>query len=401
MKEHPIFQAWYKAVGIVAIVIAFGAGIYLGYDSGSHQAGAAPRADLTTFWKVWDLLEENYVATSTSTPVSDEDKLNAAIAGLVESYGDPYTVYFPPAELKSFEEDIKGNFEGVGMEVGIRNDVLTVVAPLKNTPAEKAGLKAGDVIKSIDGHDASGLSVDEAVKLIRGKAGSVVSIVVMRPGESKERTFPVTRAVIKIPTLETEFRKADNVFVISLFNFSAGASTEFRNALREFAATKSDRLIIDLRNNPGGYLDAAVDISSWFLPAGKVVVKEDFGTKEETQILRSKGYNAFTDKLKIVVLVNGGSASASEIVAGALHDHGRAKLVGEKTFGKGSVQELIPVTKDTSLKVTVARWLTPNGTSISATGIVPDVEVEMTDEDIKAERDPQLLKAIEVLKAMK
>lgn len=397
MPHHPIKVLFAKILSSIAIIaVVFGAGLYIGFDSGSHRAGAAEKVNLNAFWKVWDVLNERYVSGTTTNAVNDEDKINGAIKGLVESVGDPYTVFLPPQELSAFEEDIKGNFEGVGMEVGIQNDILTVIAPVKNSPAFKAGIKAGDKIIAINGTSTQGMSIDKAIKLIRGKAGTEVKLTFIRESTKKTEDIVILRDVIKIPAIETEFRK-DKVFVIRISSFSATASNEFRDALREFVNMKTNKLIIDLRNNPGGYLDAAVDMASWFLPQGKVVVQEDFGDNEEAKVLRSRGYNIFSDKLKVVILINKGSASASEILAGALKEHGKAKLVGETTFGKGSVQELVPITSDTSLKVTVARWLTPNGLSISQKGIDPDVKVELTAEDAKAGKDPQFDEAVKIL----
>jgi carboxyl-terminal processing protease len=199
-----------------------------------------------------------------------------------------------------------------------------------------------------------------------------------------------------MPTVDTE--KKGDVFIIRLYSFSAISPDLFRNALREFMMSGTNKLILDLRGNPGGYLEAAQDMASWFLPTGKVIVSEDFKDKSKNQVFRSKGYNIFNDKLKFVILIDGGSASASEILAGALHEHGVAKLVGAKSFGKGSVQELVDITSDTSLKVTIARWLTPNGNSISHMGIMPDVEVKLDEEAYKKDRtDTQLNKALEIL----
>jgi len=282
------------------------------------------------------------------------------------------------------------------MEIGIRKDILTVIAPLKGTPAYRAGVKAGDKILKIDAKTASELTLDEAVSRIRGEKGTAVSLVVLRNGEDQTREIKVVRDKIEIPLLETEKRE-NGIFIIRLFSFSEKSPSVFRQALREMIESGSDKLILDLRNNPGGYLEAAVDISSWFLPPGKPVVKENFKDKNEI-VHRSKGYNIFGDT-PIVILVNGGSASASEIVAGALQDYGAAKIVGTKTFGKGSVQELIPITPETSLKITIARWLTPHERSISEAGIEPDVMVEPAKEDDES-LDPQLEKAIEIIKGL-
>jgi len=282
------------------------------------------------------------------------------------------------------------------MEIGIKDEVLSVVAPLKGSPAEEAGVKAGDKIITIDGKPAADLSTDKAVKMIRGPKGTVVKITVLRNGDAKPLTFEITRAVIDIPTVKTEIK--GDVFVISLYNFYAQSQQQFSKALKEFVDSKKGKLVLDLRGNPGGYLDAAVDMASWFLPKGKVIVREEFGDGKEDTVYRSKGYDIFSDKLKMMILIDGGSASASEILAGALQENSIAKLVGSKTYGKGSVQELVKVTDTTSLKVTIAKWLTPNGVSISNGGLTPDYEVKISEEDAKNKKDSQMDKALELLK---
>jgi len=352
--------------------------------------------DMAPFWKVWGLLDKKYVATKDKATSTSQDRIWGAIQGMTDSLNDPYTVFLPPEDTKDFEENISGNFEGVGMEIGVKDDVLSVISPLKGSPAEKAGIKAGDKIFTIDDEPALNLSSDKAVKLIRGPQGTVVKIGVLRNGNSKAINFEITRAVIDIPSAETEIK--DDVFIINLYNFYAQSRSQFNKALKEFIDSGKHKLILDLRNNPGGYLDTAIDMSSWFLPLGKPVVREDFGDKKEEIIHRSKGYDIFTDKLEMIILVNGGSASASEILAGALQEYNIAKLVGTKTYGKGSVQELIKITDDTSLKVTIAKWLTPLGKSISEGGLTPDYEVKITEADVKAEKDPQMEKALELLK---
>ena len=362
----------------------------------SRETKADDSIDLTEFWKVWNLLDEKFVVGTTTDALSDQDKVRGAIEGLVKVYGDPYTVYMPPQKAAMFEEDISGNFSGVGMEVGIREDMVTVIAPLPGSPAEKAGLIAGDTIVRINEESSEGLSIDEAVRLIRGERGTEVKFTIFREGDEEFQDITVVRDTIMIPTSKTEIK--DDVFVIALYNFNAISESEMQNALREYVKSGKKKLILDLRGNPGGYLEASVDMASWFLPAGKVIVTEDYGANEEDKVHRSKGYNIFNNNLKFVILVNGGSASASEILAGALKEHGIAKIVGTKTFGKGSVQELINLTPDTSLKITVAKWLTPNGNSISNNGLEPDVNVEITQEQFEDGLDPQLDKAIELLR---
>ena len=280
------------------------------------------------------------------------------------------------------------------------DDVLTVIAPLKDTPAEKAGVQAGDKIIAIDDTFTAKLTVDESVNLIRGEGGTPVKLTIVRDGEKEPIEIEIIRGRIEIPTIKTTSRD-DGIFVIELYSFTATSPALFKNALREFIKSGDNRLVLDLRNNPGGYLDAAVDIASWFLPVGKIVVRETSRDPAlEEKVYRSKGYDIFNKNLKFVILINQGSASASEILAGALSEYGKATLVGEKSFGKGSVQELIPIDKNSSLKITVAKWLTPNGVSISKNGLTPDIKVEFTKEDFEAKKDPQLEKAVEVLKNM-
>jgi len=353
--------------------------------------------DLTEFWQVWNVLENKFVASGTTTPNDNEARVYGAIDGLVRSYGDPYTVFLPPEDAQMFEEDISGNFSGVGMEVGMRDGAITIIAPLPNTPAEAAGLLSGDIIVRIDGKSTDGMSVDGAVRLIRGEKDTEVVLTILREDADELLEVPVVRDTIVVPTIETE--QHGDVFVISLYSFNAIAEASMQQALREYVRSGSRKLILDLRGNPGGFLQGAVSIGSYFLPSGKVIVRESFGPGKEEQVYRSSGktLGPYAPK-KMVVLVNGGSASASEILAGALQEHGAATLIGSQTYGKGSVQELIDLKDDSSLKVTIAQWLTPNGNSISEGGLTPDVEVERTSEQFLAGKDPQLDAALKYLK---
>lgn len=398
--KHLSKNLLYAALSIVLVLGIFSIGFYAGTEGvglkKSTEVSASTPADLATFWRVWNLVEERYVPAGPDDVINNDERVLGAIKGMVDAIGDPYTTFLTPEENAQFEESISGKFKGVGMEIGKRDGVLVVIAPIKDSPAERAGITSGDVLLQIDGESTADLSVDEAVQRIRGEKGTKVSLMLVREGDTEPRTVEVVRDEIRIPTLEYELRD-DGVFVISLFNFSAGVEREFREALREFVLARTDKLVLDLRGNPGGYLDAAVDVSSWFLPVGKVVVREHFGDGKEEKIFRSKGYNIFNSNLKMVVLVDGGSASASEIVAGALKEHGVATIVGETTYGKGSVQELIEVTEDTALKVTIAQWLTPDGLSISKNGLEPDVVVEQVQEVPDNGSDNQLDKAIEIL----
>ncbi|TAL49074.1 S41 family peptidase [Patescibacteria group bacterium] len=397
-----------KVVGwLVIAALIFYAGVSIGRGSvpaieqvtevTNKEENKPQTVDFSPFWKAWSVINEKFVSPATSTGViSDQEKVWGAIEGLAQSLKDPHTVFLPPTETELFESDVRGNFEGVGMEIGIRDGVVTVVAPLKDTPAYRAGIKAGDKIIKIGDKPTVNMTTEQAVSLIRGQGGTTVTLTVARNGLKEPLQFTLVRETINIPTIRTELLP-NRIFLIELYSFSANAPDLFRKALREFIGANTDKLLIDLRGNPGGYLEASIDMASWFLPAGKVVVREDFGGKQDDVIYRSRGYDVFNENLKLVILVDGGSASASEILASALRDHGIAKLVGERTFGKGSVQELIKITSETSLKLTIARWLTPNGISISESGVTPDFAVKITKEDAEKNRDPQKEKAIEIL----
>lgn len=358
---------------------------------------AATRPDLAEFWRVWDLLEEKFAVSSTSSALGDEDRVRGAIEGLVDSYGDPYTVYMPPEDAEKFDQNISGNFSGVGMEVGLRESVITVIAPLPDTPAERAGIIAGDVVVKIDEKSTEKMSVDEAVSLIRGEKGTVVNLQIYREGEVEFLDIAITRDTINIPTVKYE--KIDDSFIIAIYSFNAVAEAQVEEALREYQNSKAKSLVIDVRGNPGGYMQSAVAIASYFLPAGKVVVKEEFSDDSMNEVFRSRGrqIQSFNPK-NLVVLVDNGSASASEILAGALKDHGVATIIGSQTFGKGSVQELVKLDGGASLKVTVARWLTPNGVSISEGGLAPDIIINRTIADRQSDVDPQKDAAIRFLK---
>ena len=399
LRKHGALLVLGLFLALVSFRLGEGAGVRQMPGPGlqNQSEGEPTNVDFAPFWKAWNLINDKYVSASTTAPkVTNQDKVYGAIQGLAGSLGDPYTTFFPPVQSEMFQSDIKGEFEGVGMEVLAQQGAITVIAPLKGSPAETAGIHAGDRIIRIDKESTSGLSTEDAVRKIRGAQGTQVSLTLVRDGVKQPFDVSVTRSVISIPTLITQSLPG-GIFKVDLYSFSANSPNLFRGALREFIQSGNDKLILDLRGNPGGYLEAAIDMASWFLPADKVVVREDFGgTKDET-VYRSRGYDIFKDDLKFAILVDKGSASASEILAGALQEQGRAVIVGEKTFGKGSVQELIDLTDDTSIKITVARWLTPNGLSISEKGVTPDYIIQMSPDAKTAGKDPQLEKAIEIL----
>ena len=413
------------STGFVLLLIIGGA-FFFGYQRGeknisaelkiaelqNKDIGQPEQVDFSSFWQTWNVINEKFVTTATSTTA--QEKVHGAIEGLAKSLGDPYTIFFPPEESKAFETEISGKFEGVGMELGIKDNILSVVAPLKDTPAFRAGIKSGDKIIKINDTLSADMTVEAAVKMIRGPRGTEVRLTIAREGKNEPLEITITRDVINIPTIDTEIKQVvaadgsdgsnnpwvNGIYVIKLYNFSANSSNLFRDALRSFIESGTHKLILDLRGNPGGYLEAAVDMASWFLPTGKVVVSEEYAKGTEPTIHRSRGYNIFNDTLKMVILVNEGSASASEILAGALREQNIAKLVGEKSFGKGSVQELVKITPDTSLKLTIARWLTPLGHSISEEGLTPDYLVKISTKELEAKRDPQMDKAVEILRGM-
>ncbi|MEK7650516.1 MAG: S41 family peptidase [Patescibacteria group bacterium] len=375
-----------------------------GSSTVSTEIEKLENVDFSPLWQTWEIINARFVdssnnstssssAATSSKVITNQDKVYGAAQGLVRALGDPYSEFLPPADKKQFDEEIQGHFGGIGIELGVRDGALSVIAPLPGTPAAKAGIKVGDKIVKIAGQTSAELSISRAIDLIRGEVGTVVDLSILRPGEPELLEFKLKRAVINVPTIETKTLPNSDIFVITLYNFGGTSADLFRNALREFVAGKTDKLIIDLRGNPGGYLDAAVDMASWFLPLGKTIAIEDRGRGEEAKLYQSSGYNIFNNNLKLVILVDSGSASASEILAGALRDHGRATLIGEKTFGKGSVQELIPITSETSLKLTIAKWLTPKGVSISHNGLEPDITLKIPEKVTDSEEIDALMLA--------
>ena len=356
--------------------------------------------DFGIFWAALGKLEEKFVDQE---KLEDKRKLvYGAVEGMVNSLDDPYTVFLEPQESKKFEEQINGSFGGVGIEIGIRKNVLTVIAPIKDTPAAKAGMLAGDVITKINDKDTSDITIDEAVTQIRGKKRTNVKLTVQRNDLKDPKEFNLTREEIKVPTIEWKMLEG-NVAHIQLFSFNRNIDTDFAKTAKEVLASDAEKIILDLRNNPGGLLDSSVNIAGWFLEPNKTVVSEKFADKTET-ILKTAG-NAQLKKYPLVIIINKGSASASEILAGALRDNRGVKIIGETSFGKGSVQELVELTidgKKSTLKITIAKWFTPSGVSISDNGIKPDFEVkkeEKEDEETpNKNKDPQLEKALEVIK---
>ena len=317
------------STGFILLLIIGGA-FFFGYQQGgkhisaeltitelqNKDTGQPEQVDFSSFWQAWNIINEKFVTTATSTTA--QEKVHGAIEGLAKSLGDPYTIFFPPEESKAFETEISGKFEGVGMELGIKDNILSVVAPLKDTPAFRAGIKSGDKIIKINDTLSADMTVEAAVKMIRGPRGTEVRLTIAREGKNEPLEITITRDVINIPTIDTEIKQVvaadgsdgsnnpwvNGIYVIKLYNFSANSSNLFRDALRSFIESGTHKLILDLRGNPGGYLEAAVDMASWFLPTGKVVVSEEYAKGTEPTIHRSSGYNIFNDTLKMVILVN-------------------------------------------------------------------------------------------------
>jgi carboxyl-terminal processing protease len=361
----------------------------------SYLRDSPDNFDLSFFWETYNLIRKNFVEAE---KIENKKLLEGAISGMVESLQDPYTVFFTPEETKKFLDEVSGSFEGIGIEVGKRKGQIQVIAPLEGTPAQKAGLRAGDKILKINDKTTEDLSLDEAVNLIRGPKETQVTLLIIREGWQEPKEFKLNRDIINIPSLKWEIKEGDIAY-LQLYNFSEKSAKDFNKAAWEILNSPAKRIILDLRNNPGGYLEVAQEIAGWFLKRDQVVAIEDFGSRKKQQIYTARG-NGKLASYPLVVLINKGSASASEILAGALRDNRQVKLIGEKSFGKGSIQELEKMSKGYSLKITIAYWLTPKGDLIAEKGLEPDIKVEMTEKDYEEGLDPQLNKALEIVKSL-
>ncbi len=342
------------------------------------------------FWQLWNLLKAKYY----QQPVKDRDLFYGAMSGLAGSVGDPYTTFFEPESAQEFRESLSGQFEGIGAEIGIKDQLLQVIAPLPGMPAEKAGVMAGDILVKINDQDTSGMSVEKAVSLIRGQKGTKVTLTLLRPSQKKP-PFDITiaRDVIQIKSVILKMLPG-NIAHIELTNFNSDTAQAFESTVNEVLRKDPKGIILDVRNDPGGFLDSAIDIASNWI-GRETIVKE----RRQGKIIQEFTGTAAARLADIptIVLVNQGSASASEIVAGALQDYGKARLVGTKTFGKGSVQDYQSLADGSGIKITIAEWLTPKERTINKTGLVPDVTVDRTEADYEAKRDPQLDRAIQLL----
>jgi carboxyl-terminal processing protease len=344
----------------------------------------------TPFWETWAIVHAQYV----DQPVDDLELMRGAIRGMLESLGDEHTSYMDPQEYSDANAGLEGSYEGIGAYVDTGGDFLTVTSPIPGSPAEKAGLKPGDKIIAIDGEDMTGINPELARRKVLGPAGTVVVLTILREGVEEPFDVEITRDRINIASVESKMLE-NNIAYVKLNTFGDTTTRDLKDQLGNLMKQNPKGLILDLRYNGGGYLQTAVEVVSQFISKG-VVLYEQYGDG------RKDSYDALPGGLALdvpmVVLINKGSASASEIVAGALQDYGRAQLVGETSYGKGSVQNWIPLQDaQGAVRVTIAKWLTPNGRTIHKLGLTPDVVVELTDEDAAAERDPQLDKAIELL----
>lgn len=384
------FLKKFNVLTILLVILAFALGWQLGHrDLNVKWATYTPTisienrqppenvtVDFKLFWDTWDLLSRNYL----DKKAIDQNKMfYGAIQGMVAAVGDPYTVFLPPQQQKSSKEELGGSFEGVGIELGFNKDKrLVVIAPLDGTPAQKAGIKAQDLIVKIDGKDATAISIQDAVNLIRGTKGSDVKLTIYRDGETDTQDIAITRDTIVVKSVQLSFKETDSnkkIAVMKLSRFGEKTPTEWNEAVSKLLSEGVSGVVLDMRNNPGGFLDGAVFIASEFLKDGDVVLQENAQGQRSAMKVNRAGKLL---ELPVVVLVNKGSASASEIVAGALQDRGRAKIVGDKTFGKGTIQESEELPGGTGIHITVAKWLTPNGRWANETeGFEPDIKAEI------------------------
>ncbi len=347
-------------------------------------------ASLQVLREVWDIIDEQFYGEMPSP----EERTYGAIRGLLSTLDDDYTSFIEPGIAAIEREDATGSFEGIGAVVRINEEEeLEIVRPFKGQPAEQAGLQPGDIVLQVDGQDVAGYGIYEAVTLIRGPKGTTVVLTVRREGVDEPFDVSIERARIDIPIVESEIKEG-NIGYVSLFDFSANAASQLSEAVEKLREDGATSLILDLRNNPGGFLDQSVQVADLFLDDGVVLIERASGGFEREYTSQD---GDLAEEIPMVVLVNEASASASEIVAGALQDRGRAVLIGGTTFGKGSVQLPHTLSDGSELRVTIARWFTPNDRAIHGAGLAPDIEVPFTPEDLEAGRDPQLERALEYL----
>jgi carboxyl-terminal processing protease len=346
---------------------------------------------LKPFWETWNLIQEQYV----DQPVDEDIMVQGAIRGMVNSLGDPHTAYMSPDEFHQMNVQQEGEYEGIGAWVDIYGEYLTIIGPMANSPAEEAGLKPGDIVIAIDGEDMTGVDGNIVLNHILGPSGTIVVLTIFREDVDEPFDVEIKRAKITVPSVEGEILD-DNIAYIGLYNFGDKTTSELRKTLKDLLAENPQGLILDLRGNGGGYLHTSIEVTSQFIEGGQIVMYEEFGDGSRRTLKSTR--NGLATDIPLVLLIDEGSASASEIVAGAIQDYDRALLVGMTSYGKGSIQNVIPIQEEQgAVRITIARWLTPNERQIHELGIEPDIVIEYTEEDFEAERDPQLEKALELL----
>ena len=361
--------------------------------SGELITDPEQEVDPALLWAVWRLFLKNYISPE---DLQVQPMLYGAARGMVESIEDPYSVFMTPSENKDFRQSLNGELQGIGAELTLRDGAVTIVAPLKGSPTAKAGLLPHDIIVEVDRQPIEKETLHETVQRIRGPQGTDVTLTIIREGESKPLTFKIERAEIKIPSVEYELKKTEtgSIGYISINQFAEDTNEEVEEALLLLKEEDLDGIILDVRYNGGGYLDKAVDLVSMFMQQGKVVSVQRRIGEPDAHYVYGRPIDTETP---MVVLINEGSASASEILAGALQDHNRATVIGKQSFGKGTIQEIFELPGGASVRITVAKWLTPNGLNLGEEGVTPDIEIERTPEDFEAELDPQLDAAMEAL----
>lgn len=392
-----------KPLNILFTILLLGISFVLGglyfHDYVHSFIGTTPLSssnfETKTLQNVYSFLQDKYLYPDQINDKKDTEL--GSVKGLVSSLDDPYTVYFSKDEYDSFQENLEGKFEGIGAQIGLREEQLIIETPIDGTPANKAGLLPGDEIVTIDGESTIGLSVEEAVTKIRGEKGTEVKLEIARKGQDGLKTVTITRDVIDVPNITVE--EKDGIAIISISQFQAETAQELDTKLAELSQKGVKKVVLDLRNNPGGYLQSAVETIELFAPKGSIAVTEKGKNDKVIEELKTKKAPKYGD-IPLVVLVNEGSASASEIVAGALRDLKKTQLIGKKTFGKGVVQSTQKFSDGSVLKYTIAEWFTPSGKAINKEGINPDIEIDLKSEDIKDKKDPQLDKALEIIKAL-